>query len=131
MKVLVATRETQGENPGDFYWCMDGELVTEPLITCSRGCSCGCTRSWTGMETRRSTTTALVIERAELTPTRWSEAMLASLQRAGFRSVFSAHEVRTTVKRAADMIADVPVGSIVSINDGQVSVRRVGEKEEK
>ncbi len=64
MKVFTATRETQGEQPGDFCHAIEGELVL-----CDEVCAtdrndpdggCGCGRSFAGMNSHRATTTAVV-----------------------------------------------------------------------
>lgn len=67
MKILTATTLTQGDTASDFDWCHDGEIVIVPVFVCDtdrlypeRGCGCG--RSWTGVLSRRGTTTALVGE---------------------------------------------------------------------
>jgi hypothetical protein len=72
MKVLVATRRTQGERPGDFSWTIDGELVHFPVVVCARDRratktgrrlgGCGCGRAFSGMNSHRSGTTAEVAE---------------------------------------------------------------------
>lgn len=66
MKVLVATRETQGQRSNDFTFCNDGELV---IIDgpCDRDAGnpdgfCGCARSFSGIDSHRATTTAKVVD---------------------------------------------------------------------
>lgn len=71
MKLLTATRQTQGERPGDFCHAVEGELVLIEFV-CARdrrdpGGGCGCGRAFAGMSSHRATTTALVRE-LELTP---------------------------------------------------------------
>ena len=64
MKVLVATERGQGTKPDDYSWTAEGELVR--LDDCpDRYCR------WTGfsgVESHRATSTALVVEREDLTP---------------------------------------------------------------
>ena len=64
MKVLTATSETQGSRPGDFCHTVEGELV---LLGWVCGCDdggpdggCGCGRAFTGLNSLRATTTAMV-----------------------------------------------------------------------
>jgi hypothetical protein len=66
VKLLTATRETQGEQPGDFCHAIEGELVL-----CDEVCAtdrenpdggCGCGRAFAGMNSHRATTTAMVRE---------------------------------------------------------------------
>ncbi len=70
MKILVATEETQGRRPNDFFWAREGELVAfgsecrdEPIDGI-----CGCRRALCGVVTRLATTTFRVEEREELSP---------------------------------------------------------------
>ena len=75
MKVLVATRETNGRMSGDYCWTVDDELVRLPLGECD-DLDCGCERGFAGVTSHRATTTAMVVERPELTP-----ALLADILR--------------------------------------------------
>ncbi len=66
MKILVATELTQGTEPNDYHYCVEGELVwiQEP---CDRGArdpdgSCGYGRGFAGAASHRATTTATVVE---------------------------------------------------------------------
>lgn len=66
MKILVATGWTQGTNPSDYHYCVEGELVwvQEP---CDRDRAdpdggCGCGRGFAGAASHRATTTAMVVE---------------------------------------------------------------------
>lgn len=66
VKILVATEFTQGMEPDDYHYCVEGELVwvQEPCTRDrddARG-SCGCGRAFTGAASHRATTTALVTE---------------------------------------------------------------------
>lgn len=66
MKVLIATNETQGHEPGDFSGTVEGELVTVGSLECSRPDQCGCGRAFAGVGSSRSTTTAMVVDRPGL-----------------------------------------------------------------
>ena len=64
MKVLVATERGQGTKPDDYSWTTEGELVR--LDDCpDRYCRC---TGFAGVESHRATSTALVVEREDLTP---------------------------------------------------------------
>lgn len=71
MKILVSTKQTQNDRPGDFSWAPEGEPVTAgsyglcDSYRLARGglSNCGCDRSFTSIETGQSTTTALIVER--------------------------------------------------------------------
>lgn len=88
MKVLVATRRTNGALDGDFDHCVEGELVTidEPCDDDRRdpdGGGCGCGRAFSGLNSHRATTTAAVTER-ELTEADVREAIRSSLVDGGW-----------------------------------------------
>jgi hypothetical protein len=64
MKVLVATKETQGRRRNDFCWAKEGELL-KFAFECdgeSIDGKCGCRRSMTGVESHKGTTTMKVAE---------------------------------------------------------------------
>ena len=64
MKVLVATERGQGTKPDDYSWTTEGELVR--LDDCpDRYCRC---TGFSGVESHRATSTALVVEREDVTP---------------------------------------------------------------
>ena len=71
MKVLVATRATQGKRLDDKFECIDGEFVwLVPLCPSSRmdpdsPCSCG--RTFAGLSSAGRTTTAEVVDIPTLT----------------------------------------------------------------
>ena len=66
MKILVATRLTQGTASTDYHHCVEGELVwiQEPCDRDLRDSSmpCGCGRGFAGLASHRATTTAMVVE---------------------------------------------------------------------
>jgi hypothetical protein len=64
MKLLTATREGQGDRDGDFCFAVEGELVFAGFV-CARdredpAGGCGCGRAFSGLNSSRATTTALV-----------------------------------------------------------------------
>jgi hypothetical protein len=65
MKLLVATKQGQGQRKNDFFFCNDGEMVFFGS-ECSSGSTddnCGCHRSMCGAESAKATTTMMVAER--------------------------------------------------------------------
>jgi hypothetical protein len=67
VRLLVATARTNGKVEGDFDQCVEGELVlVEEPCEADRddpdGPGCGCTRSFVGLGSRATTTTALVVD---------------------------------------------------------------------
>ncbi len=72
MRLLTATRQAQGELPGDFCFTVEGELVLANDFVCARDRDdpdggCGCGRAFVGLGSRRATTTALVRD-LDITP---------------------------------------------------------------
>lgn len=78
MLVLQATDRTQGHRSTDYHWCLEGELVYLPFQECSDR-SCGCSRGFAGLESRKATTTACVAERRDLTRDALAECVARSL----------------------------------------------------
>ncbi|ABW09735.1 conserved hypothetical protein [Parafrankia sp. EAN1pec] len=132
LRVLVATRQTQGQEPGDFTWAVPGELVRASDI-CARDegdpdGSCGCGRSWVGLASGLATTTALV---AELAFTRAAylaahvDAEAAALIVDGLGPM-DAEQVEHVEACAADLLdvaAELPVGTVVGHRLDEVIVR--------
>lgn len=83
MKVLVATSETQGMFEDDYCSTLDGELVYIQSVSCSNR-RCGCSRGFAGMTSNRATTTAMVVDRPELSLNDVADALTDSLERGGW-----------------------------------------------
>lgn len=124
MKVLVATDRTQGEESGDYTWCVPGELLWITMV-CARdrrdpAQGCGCGRGFGGLTSHRATTTAEVIEvdfseddlrlavRTSLTDQGWLAA--------GLTEQDSAEVVDEVVGDIGAVIDSLPVGTIVRRN---------------
>ncbi len=122
MRVLVATPDTDGEVPGDYDFCIEGELVyaQDP---CDRDLrdpdgGCGCSRGFAGMNSHRACTTAKVVQ-AELSADDVREALRSSLAAGGWLdpSLDSADEAMAVVDElllGVRAVAErLPVGSVV------------------
>lgn len=83
MKVLVATSEGQGGADGDYCWTLEGELVYVQAFVCSNP-ECGCDRGFAGLASSRSTTTAKIVDRPDITFDRYLQALADSLARDGW-----------------------------------------------
>ncbi|WP_159601511.1 DUF7715 family protein [Agromyces humi] len=124
MKILVATRATQGAKDNDFYWTNDGELVFLGF-TCDRDLrnpemGCGCGRSFSGVETGRATTTATVIE-SEMTREQFESTVEAKFVLDGWDAEFAGDAVDQIL-----WVADrLPVGAIVERRLDEFSVREL------
>lgn len=88
MKLLVATRETQGDRVDDYCYTVDGELVTPVVFECDHGDECGCQRGFPGLASSRATTTARVAELPEFTIVHLWQALSDSLERQGWLRLF-------------------------------------------
>ncbi len=81
MKVLVATKQTQGQRKNDFCFCTEGELVKFGMECDGESVdgSCGCKRALCGMDTSKATTTMMVVDLPTVSPegfrAKWHEAM--------------------------------------------------------
>lgn len=129
MKVLVSTKQTQGQRPDDFSYVREGDLVCFGEV-CGRGNDgCGCERSMVGLKNRKSTTTMRVAELI-LTRNEWIETAAASEHKA-WSSAMSLSECRREMARHLARIetalANVPVGTIMEYRDGVLSVRKEEE----
>jgi hypothetical protein len=87
MKILVATALTQGLRPGDYNYCLEGELVwvQEPCDRDKRNpdMPCGCGRGLAGVASHRATTTARIVE-SDLTREELVLAVETSLRDGGW-----------------------------------------------
>lgn len=84
MLVLIATEELQGTVVGDYAWTVEGELVTPVVAECASGDRCGCRRGFPGLGSERATTTAMVVDRPELSPDDLRGAVRDWLDRGGW-----------------------------------------------
>lgn len=122
MRMLVATHQTNGLAPGDYGFCVEGELVymQDP---CADDLDdpdgpCGCGRGFSGMNSHRAITTALVVE-TDLRQDEVREALRSSLEAGGWL------DPECLLPKEADAIVDqalhdvcrvaerFPIGSVV------------------
>ncbi|GAB3162135.1 hypothetical protein [Amycolatopsis sp. cg9] len=127
LAVLVATARTQKQRGNDFLACSPDELV-DITSSCDRDRGrpdggCGCCRSFTGLDSRKATTTAEVVER-QMTFADYVAAHQASLIRAGLPDT---DEVRGWAEEAARDMARIaaafPVGTVVERRGDQILER--------
>ncbi len=121
MKALVATRRTQGDEPDDYTWCVDGELlwITEVCARDRRDPEqgCGCGRAFGGLMSHRATTTAEVrlldIDEQDL-----RTALRTSLSDQGWLSPVLAPDVQEAilnelVTELCELVEPLPPGTVV------------------
>lgn len=117
MKVFTATQQTQGQRPGDYHWCVEGELVTLPNLICEADANnpeggCGCGRGWEGLNSHRATTTVMVRDLDGLTLDEYTEAIRSSLEAGGWSEV-TRTEVLDLATDLAELASTYPAGTIV------------------
>jgi hypothetical protein len=112
MKILVATGLTQGMEPNDYHYCIEGELVwiQEP---CDRDLRdpdgpCGCGRGFAGAASHRATTTAIVVE-SEMTPDDVVLAFATSLGDGGWPTAWA----RDVTDENLELARRLPVGTVI------------------
>ena len=117
MKVLVATKECQGELPGDYSWTVEGELVTPVVGECCSPKKCGCGRGFPGLASSRATTTAKVVDQPELDRDELWDVLHDSLERQGWLKHLEGDEIDEVVDEHIACIeivcASYPIGTIV------------------
>ena len=125
MRVLVATHEGQGDEQGDYAFTVDGELVTPIAAECCDGDRCGCSRGFPGLASSRATTTAVVVDRPDITYADLWHALTDSLDRGGWLAHLTPDEQRDVVQLHADAICQVtaalPVEAVVRRRGDYVS----------
>jgi hypothetical protein len=124
IKVLVATKEGQNKTKGDFSWANEGELVTFGSVCCNSE-RCGCGRSMTGVETRKSTTTFLVkrkmIGRDDLIRL-LAESHAAAFNLSADTASLHAREDADEILRIAEKFSE---GTVLRLHsDGRIVARR-------
>ena len=113
MKVLVATRRGQGTKPDDYSWTTEGELVR--LDDCpDRYCRC---TGFSGVESHLVTSTALVVEREDLTPELLVDIFERNWDACGYGEYLTAAELRELAEEDVltlmDHLEDLPLGVVV------------------
>jgi len=133
MKVLVATKETQGQRKNDFCWVPEGEIVKFGF-DCDGDAvdgSCGCRRSLVGIQCSKATTTMKVAE-VDFTKGELKAKLRESLVREGWMACYkTADKQRDFMEREwtafghlLKVAAKLPVGTIVERRE-EVGPRRV------
>ena len=107
MLVLVATKDGQGEIPGDYSWCVEGELVTAVVAECADGDRCGCSRGFPGLASSRATTTAMVADLEHLSEQDVRDAVHDSLERGGWFDLIPEDEAHELVDEHIEVINEI------------------------
>ena len=67
MLMLIATGELPDSGPSDHHLAVDGELVAPVVLECPDTLCDVCPRAWFGLVSRAGTTTAMIVDRPDLT----------------------------------------------------------------
>lgn len=126
MKVLVATSRTQGDDPGDFTWVPDGELVYLGFV-CDRDRrdpdgGCGCGRAFHGMTSHVGTTTAEVWDDPIMTAELYTRLLRSALTAAGYGEIPDA-DIATEAAELLEIAAGHEVGAVLVRRLDGVAVR--------
>ena len=129
MKVLVATRWTQGSEPGDYCWTVEGELVLGgPILECRRGDQCGCGRGFPGLASAKATTTAVIVDRSDLNRELLGLAIRDSLGRQGWLRALDPDEIDEGIEDEIQLIelitGSFDVGTLLGRHGSEVFARR-------
>jgi hypothetical protein len=117
MRLLVATEETQGRRPTDYFCCEEGEVVTFGS-ECTRETvdgPCGCRRGLAGLKSSRAATTFRVVEFEHMDPPALAELLASVLVAQGFYAspTEALDEAAETASRLAKIASDFPVGTVL------------------
>jgi len=134
MKILVATRDTQGYREDDFSFVPDGEIVM-PHYICDRDQhaapgdpGCGCARSLTGITCLKSTTTFKVAE-VNMEMVGLYNVFFNALTVGGYVNARSKNEMLRRATLWADEIFRVaqrfPVGAVLELRNGHYDLREL------
>ena len=129
MKVLVATGSTQGSRSSDSNGCIEGELVWMlepcPYSRWAPYGDCGCGRSFSGMNSLQSTTTARVSDVAGLTRGDYEQALRACFDALGWCVCCQARPVPEVVDELITLATILEEGTVVERRLDTLNVRQV------
>lgn len=131
MRLLVATKETQGQRKNDFCWVPEGEIVHFGFECDSETIDghCGCKRAMVGISNNKATTTMKVEEVKNFSREQLLEELTNYYVRAWELSSVSALKIaEEEVGDLLDLVAQFPVGSVIEKRGDDFWVRRRDKK---
>jgi hypothetical protein len=108
MKLLVATKQTQGQRTNDFCHAVEGEIVL-PHLDCDHeevDGFCGCRRSWSGATSHKATTTMRVVN-IPMSVNTFKGIIRKSLEAGGWLSIMTPDDAAQTISDCIDDIKTV------------------------
>jgi hypothetical protein len=132
LKLLTATTQTQGQRDNDFAWCIPGEVVSPFTFICDRDRElgpdggCGCGRAFTGLNSSKATTTAIVTDIDGYSLEDLVTAVLATRQQEGWADGDDDPDrsARQLAMAIAETAAEFEVGDVLEIRLGEIGRRR-------
>ena len=124
MKVLVATKRTQGMRQWDMSYTVDGELVMNPPVSCDCP-DCPCEREMIGLGSRSGTTTFTVSDLPGFDLDTYRDLLRGELLASGW--VEEEHSGEWMARFAVEHLAaagQFEVGDVLEIGKGRSVVRR-------
>lgn len=124
MKVLVATRDSQGFRANDFCHSNNGEILVPGFVCCKDAANadgvCGCNRSLIGIDSGRATTTIKVVEtslsEAELLDELGEGVKKMGLRSAGFLKAELRRWLRVAGRYAEGEVLEYRSGALLRRN---------------
>lgn len=129
MKILVATKETQGQRKNDFCHANESEVVTFTSECDGESVDggCGCRRSMGGTVSHKATTTMKLIE-SNMSKEDFKAVIRKSLETAGWLGLTSKAKADAWVTKDANELLRVAsyfqVGDIIEKRGNKFQVRR-------
>jgi len=132
MKVLVSTKETQGDwGRRDFCCVPEGELVTFAMECDSDDRwdgRCGCRRSMVGMECLRATTSFKIEDQPDMTPGEFLSEVRKSFKKAGWAKYHTPEEATAIIREDAQRLTRLaclyPTGTVLGKRGSRIFVRK-------
>lgn len=123
MKVLIATKETQGRRKNDFSFTNEGELVKFGLECDGEEVDgkCGCRRSMVGFDSKKATTTFKIEER-NITKKAFIKLFKESEEKAGWK--FEDKDMVDFAKELIEIPSKFEVGDILEKRGEKISIRK-------
>ncbi|WP_328617238.1 hypothetical protein OHS18_13430 [Amycolatopsis sp. NBC_00355] len=125
LKYFVSTHRTQGERDNDSNSIPDTEIVDLASLshTDPDNSYCGCARSFVGIHSRQTTTTAEIAE-TDLTPVQFVRRFYDAFVAMGFPSSAELHaDAANAATELLRLAAMWPVGTVVERRCHEIRVR--------
>ena len=135
MKVMVSTSQTQGHRKNDFSWTTEGELVKFGMECDGEAVDgkCGCRRSFSGFDSHKAGTTAMVVDR-DMTREDFFDKMCEALKQEGWyrpeeNEGLSVAEIDEEVDELLNIASGFTTGQIIEKRGNKIQVRALSVKD--